>query len=129
TPTKFFIYVAGSLLLIVPVPYLNFHSWDYPIAVFQPVLSYLSAPWAVGVFYRAIKRITRRGELYVAFCMMLFTGSWSVETYLLFRDGYYMPDWLQNIPIGICCYLFVGLLWNIEWKNGLGKFTFIDTKI
>ena len=98
---RFIIYIVGSLALILPAPYLNYHSWDYPIAVFQPIFAYLTAPWAVTVFYKMIKRTARFSEAYMAFCMMLFTGSWSVEIYLLLRDGYYMPDWLTNIPVGI----------------------------
>jgi len=128
TKTKFAIYVIGSLILIIPVPYLNFHSWDYPIATFQPILSYLSAPWAIGVFNNMLKGKARLDEIFVAFCLMMFTGSWSVEIYLLFRDGFYMPDWVANIPIGICCYIIVGLLWNIEIKNGICKFEFLDDR-
>jgi hypothetical protein len=122
TLPRFIIYIAGSLVLIVPVPYLNAHSWDYPIAVFQPVLAYLTAPWAFTVFYKMIKGTARCGEAYVASCMMLFTGSWSVELYLLFRDGYYMPDWIINIPIGIFCYVIMGIIWNIPWKNDPSHF-------
>jgi len=57
--------------------------------------------------------------------MMLFTGSWSVELYLVFRDGFYMPDWLVNMPIGIFCFILVGILWNIEYKNGKSSLFFV----
>lgn len=114
---RFIIYILGTLALVIPVKYLNLHSWDYPIAVFQPLLSYLTAPWAVSVFAKLKKRKARYSEAFVAFCMMLFCGSWSVEIYLLFRDGYYMPDWIVNIPIGICCYILIGNLWNFPLKN------------
>ena len=124
TPTKFTIYIIGTLGLIIPVPFLNYHSWDYPIAVFQPILAYLTAPWSIGVLYRMIKGTIKFSEIFIAYCMMLFAGSWSVELYLIFRDGYYMPDWIINIPIGICCYLLVGFLWNIDFKNGKGSFQF-----
>lgn len=117
TLPRFIIYILGSLALIIPVEHLNLHSWDYPIAVFQPILSYLTAPWAISVFAKIKKRKAMFSEAYVALCMMFFAGSWSVELYLLCRDGYYMPDWLINIPIGISCYSIVGILWNIPWKN------------
>lgn len=126
TPSRVLIYIIGSLALIIPVPLLKLHSWDYPIAVFQPLFSYLTAPWAVGVFYRAIKGQNKIDEIFIAICMMLFAGSWSVELYLVFRDGFYMPDWLVNIPIGIFCYILVGILWNIEYKNGKGSLFFVD---
>ena len=124
TLPRFIIYVMGTLALIIPVPYLNAHSWDYPIAVFQPICAYLTAPWAVTIFYKIIKGRARISESYVASCMMLFTGSWSVEIYLLFRDGYYMPDWLVNIPVGIICYVTMGIIWNIPWKNDHSHFAF-----
>ena len=117
TLPRFIVYIVGTLLLVLPVPYLNYHSWDYPIAVFQPIFAYLTAPWAVAVFYRMIKRAAGLSEVYIASCMMLFTGSWSVEIYLLFRDGYYMPDWLSNIPVGIVCYVTMGIVWNIPWND------------
>lgn len=124
TPTRFLIYLVGSLALILPVPYINYHSWDYPIAIFQPILSYLTAPWAIGIFYKFTKGTFIIDEIFVAFCLMLFAGSWSVELYLIFRDGSYMPDWLINIPIGIGCYVLMGILWNIEFKNGKGSLVF-----
>ncbi len=123
TKPRIIIYIFGSLALILPVPQLNYHSWDYPIAVFQPILAYLTAPWAVTVFYKMIKGTARFSEAYVALCMMLFTGSWSVEIYLLFRDGYYMPDWLPNIPVGIFCYVIMGIIWNIPFDDDYRHFT------
>ncbi|MCF6311844.1 MAG: hypothetical protein L3J39_05270 [Verrucomicrobiales bacterium] len=124
TPLKVAIYLAGTLALVLPVPYLKLHSWDYPIALFQPAITYLTAPWAVAVFYRSIKRRSPWDETFVASILCLFCGSWSVELYLLYRDGYYMPDWLFNIPVGIVCYITAGLVWNIEWNNGHRRYTF-----
>ena len=117
TRPRFIIYVLGSLALILPVEQLKLHSWDYPIAVFQPILTYLTAPWAISALNKIVKGKAKISEVYVALCMMLFAGSWSVEIYLLFRDGYYMPDWLINIPIGICCYSIAGIIWNIPWET------------
>ncbi len=120
TKYKFILYILGSLALILPVDFLEYHSWDYPIAVFQPILTYLTAPWATRVFYNSIHLKRAGSDLFVALCMMLFSGSWSVEIYLLIRDGYYMPDWLINIPIGIVFYIVAGLVWNTKWKEGKG---------
>jgi len=114
---RFVIYIIGTLVLVLPVEQLNYHSWDYPIAVFQPIICYLTAPWAVTVFVKIEKGKATLSEAYVSLCMMMFAGSWSVEVYLLFRDGYYMPDWLINIPIGIFCFSVIGLIWNIPWDN------------
>ena len=117
TKERFIIYVLGTLALVIPVPFLKLHSWDYTIAFFQPVLAYLTSPWAVDIFCKIEKKTAKAGESFIAICMMLFTGSWAVEIYLLFRDGYYMPDWLINIPIGIVCYIVIGLIWLIEWNE------------
>ena len=117
TKERFLIYVLGTVILIIPIPFLKIHSWDYTIAIFQPILAYLTAPWAVEIFCKIEKGLAKVSESFVAICMMLFTGSWSVEIYLLYRDGYYMPDWLINIPIGIVCYTLIGLIWRIKWKE------------
>ncbi len=126
TPVKIAIYIAGTLALLLPVNYLNLHSWDHTIALFQPFFTYLTAPWAVAVFYRTYKRRSPWDETFVACILLFFCGSWSVEIYLLFRDGFYMPDWLFNIPIGITCYVAAGLVWNIQWRNSQGRYAFID---
>ncbi len=122
TKPRIIIYIFGSLALILPVPHLNYHSWDYPIAVFQPIFAYLTAPWAVFVFYKLTQGKAGLSEAYMALVMMLFTGSWSVEIYLLFRDGYYMPDWLPNIPVGIFCYIIMGIIWSIPWDDDYRHF-------
>ena len=102
----------------------SYSSWDYPISIFQPILAYLFAPWSTAVFYKQATKKATAVELYVATCLMLFTGSWSIELYILMRDGAYMHDWIPNILIGIVCYLFVGLLWNVEWKQKQGTCKF-----
>lgn len=28
-----------------------------------------------------------------------------------------MPDWLINIPVGIVCYVTMGIIWNIPRKD------------
>ena len=117
TPAKFAIYVFGTLALVLPVEPLGLSSWDYPVAFVQPAIAYLLAPWAVAAFCKASKGQASALEMYVAGCCMLFTGSWSVELYILVRDGAYMHDWLENLPIGIVCFLGVGLLWNVDWEN------------
>ena len=118
TPTKFVIYVLGIIILVVPIYGKEIYSWDYQIAVFQPTLSYLTAPWAINVFYGVFKGSSSFTKIYVAICMMLFTGSWSVELYILARHGFFMDDWVDNIWIGIYCYMLVGTLWNISWSKG-----------
>ena len=117
TKERFLIYVLGTVSLLIPAHYLDIHSWDYSIAIFQPILAYLTAPWSVEVLCKLEKGCGKVSESFVAFCLILFTGSWSVEMYLLFRDGYYMPDWIINIPIGIACYLIIGTLLNVDWNS------------
>lgn len=117
TKERFLIYSIGTLSLLIPAHFLEIHSWDYSIAIFQPILAYLFAPWSVEVLCKFEKSQASFSETYTAVCLMLFTGSWSVELYLLWRDAYYMPDWLVNIPIGITCFIIIGSLLNVEWKK------------
>ncbi|MCM8532548.1 MAG: hypothetical protein NE330_15390, partial [Lentisphaeraceae bacterium] len=105
TKERFCIYCLGTIALLLPAHFLEIHSWDYTIAIFQPILAYITAPWSVEVLCKLEKSKAKLSETFVALNMMMFTGSWSVELYLLYRDGYYMPDWLVNIPIGIVCFL------------------------
>ena len=117
TKERLAIYSLGTIALLIPAHFLDIHSWDYTIALFQPVLAFVFAPWSVDVLCKAEKKKAKLSETFTAICLMLFTGSWSVELYLLLRDGYYMPDWLINIPIGIVCFFIAGSLLNAEWKG------------
>ena len=84
------------------------------------VLTFVTAPWAVGTLYR-------RKHLYVALCAWLFSASWCYDLYLVLRDGRYPDTWLANMAASSILYLLAGLLWNFEWRAGRGvTFGFLE---
>lgn len=110
----------GGLCLTLMAPYTGDPTWDYIDASFMAVLTFLTAPWAVGVLYRAFRRMSSAPQIFVASCVWLFTASWSYDLYLLIRDGRYPVTWLTNLFASSSLYAFAGLLWNLEWRSSSG---------
>jgi hypothetical protein len=113
--------IATSLLTAI-APYANDPTWDCADSIFMSVLTFATAPWAIGVFYRASKGWATRAEAYTAFCACLFSISWSYDLYLLIRDGSYPITWLANIPASLALYLPAGLFWSLEWSPEKGDY-------
>ena len=84
------------------------------------ILTFATAPWAVGTLYLAIHRKATLVQIYVAICIWMFSASWSYDLYLVLRDGLYPITWLPNIFASSVLYVSAGLLWNLEWKEGRG---------
>ena len=97
-------------------PYL----WDYVDALFMSILTYFTAPWSIGIIYKFIKREIQFTHFYVAFCVWMFSASWSYDLYLIIRDGYYPDTWFSNIFASSALYMLAGLLWNLDWREGRG---------
>jgi hypothetical protein len=89
------------------------------------ILTFLSAPYAIGVLVRSFKRHHSLAEVGFALCLWLFSASWSYDLYLYLRDGNYPVTWLANLELSSVLYVLAGLLWNLEWREGLGtRFAF-----
>ena len=84
------------------------------------ILTYVTAPWAIGVIYRCFTGKVGWVQLYVATCAALFSFSWSYDVYLLFRDGAYTDLWLANLKLSALVYIAAGLMWNLIWKEDRG---------
>ena len=80
----------------------------------RPAMS-RSAPWAVGILYRAMRRQAEWGVAYIAACLWLFSASWSYDLYIVMRDGIYPPTWESNLYLSSVLYLLAGLFWNLDW--------------
>lgn len=115
--TTFAIAVCGIVFI---APYTGDPTWDYFDAFFMSVLTYLTAPWSIGVLYLAMKRKVHLSQAFVAFCLWMFSASWSYDLYLLLRDGYYPITWLPNIFASSVLYISAGLFWNLDWIYGRG---------
>ena len=114
----FFIIATSGLTLIAP--YTGDPTWDYVDALFMPILTYLTAPWTIGIIYKFIRRELPYQHAYIAFCTWMFSASWSYDLYLIIRDGYYPDTWFFNIFASSALYILAGLLWNLDWREGRG---------
>lgn len=119
-PWKLATFCVAAAGLTLVAPYTGDPTWDYVDALFMSVLTYASAPWAVGALYLAARRRLPLRQAYVAACAWLFSASWSYDLYLLLRDGEYPFTWLANLFASSVLYVSAGLLWNLDWKEGRG---------
>jgi len=84
------------------------------------ILTFATAPWALGTLYRALRARTLSKQAFVALCLWLFSASWCYDLYLVFRDGRYPDTWLANMAASSILYMLAGMLWNFEWRPGRG---------
>lgn len=120
---------VALVCITLVAPYTGDPTWDYVDAIFMSVLTFLTAPWAVGVLYRFIRYQKSWIKLYIAICAWMFSASWSYDAYLLLRDGIYPMTWYSNIFASSILYVCAGLFWSLEWKEVRGvHFAFMETK-
>lgn len=122
-------FLVAATGLVIIAPYTGDPTWDYVDATFMSLLTYATAPWAVGTCYLTIRGRKRYLHAYIAICVWMFSASWSYDLYLVFRDGSYPFTWLPNIFASSVLYLSAGLLWNLEYVEGRGViFGFMDPR-
>jgi len=114
-PWKVVTFVIAATGMTVIAPYTGDPTWDYVDALFMSILTFLSAPWAVGILYRALHKQAGWGEAYIAACLWLFSASWSYDLYIVLRDGIYPLTWQSNLYLSSILYLLAGMLWNLDW--------------
>lgn len=120
SPWKLLTFVVAAVSMTVMAPYTGDPTWDYVDASFMSILTFLTAPWAVGTLYRAIRRQARASHVYVAICVWMFSVSWAYDVYILLKNGYYPPTWLPNIVLSSILYFAAGLMWNLQRKAEKG---------
>jgi len=120
-----FVIASGGLTFISP--YTGDPTWDYINAIFMSALTFITAPWSIGVLYLSIRYSKVTKETTLALCLWMFSVSWSYDLYLLLRDGYYPHTWLPNIFASSVLYCCAGLLWNLDWRENRGvTFSFLE---
>jgi hypothetical protein len=119
-PWKLVCFAIALGFFLVAAPYSGDWTWDYTDATFMSVLTYLTAPWAVGTLYRSVRARQATGQVYVAACMWLLSASWSYDGYLLIRDGVYPLTWWSNLIASSVLYLSAGLLFSLGMRPGRG---------
>jgi hypothetical protein len=113
-------FAVAAIAMTVMAPYTGDPTWDYFDASFMSILTYLTAPWAVGTLYLALQRKSNAVHVYIAVCVWMFSVSWAYDVYILLKSGYYPATWLPNIVLSSILYFAAGLLWNLQRKEGRG---------
>jgi hypothetical protein len=119
-PWKLITFVIAAAGIALVAPYTGDPTWDWFDALFMSVLTFATAPWAVGVFHNAVRHRVPASHVFVAACAWMFSASWSYDLYLLLRDGYYPVTWAANIAASSVLYACAGLLWNLDYVPGRG---------
>jgi hypothetical protein len=119
-PWKIATFIIATAGITLAAPYSGDPTWDYPDSIAMSVMTFVSAPWAVGAIFRSLRTGSGWMDVYIALCLMLFSSSWCYDAYILLRDGVYPPTWLSNLIISPCLYIAGGLFWNLEHIPGKG---------
>lgn len=126
-PWKITSFAVAALGMVWIAPYTGDPTWDYFDAALMSLLTFASAPWAIGTLYLFLRRKASATHAYVAMCCWLFSASWCYDLYILLRDGQYPMTWLPNIFAASVLYVSAGLMWNLEWRQNRGViFAFME---
>ena len=120
TGWKLTTFAIAAIAMTIMAPYTGDPTWDYVDALVMSVLTFLTAPWAVGTLYLALKRQASAVHVYIAACVWMLSVSWFYDVYILLRNGYYPPTWLANIVLSSILYFAAGLMWNLQRVPGRG---------
>ncbi|MBI4846139.1 MAG: hypothetical protein HY810_06690 [Candidatus Omnitrophica bacterium] len=121
-PWKVIVFIfAGSVLTLIG-PYTGDYTWDYYDTSLMAILTFITAPWAVGIVYRFWDGKVLIKQAFVAFCVWMVSASWAYDLYMYFRQGQYPLTWLSNIVLSSVLYLCAGLVWNLDYSREKGVF-------
>lgn len=97
-------------------------TWDVPETFVMGILTYITAPYSVGTFYRFFKGLDRNwSELYLAVVLTFFSSCWFYDAYAtIFLVGEYPRMAFSNMGISPILYLLGGTLWSLEYVNQMG---------
>jgi hypothetical protein len=124
-PWKLVVFVPALVFVTFAGRFTDDETWDVVTGSGMSVLTFITAPWSVGLFYQALMGGRAPRYVIVSVALCLFSSSWFYDGYLFWRDGSYTPRWLGNLLLSPIIYLAAGLLWNLEAKAGGGfRFSF-----
>lgn len=121
-PWKIATFAPGLIFMTFIAPFSGDYTWDYLDGSVMSVLTYVTAPWALGTLWRWTQKQASLKLAFVAACLWMFSMSWFYDLYIFLRDGYYPPTWLANIILSSILYGCAGLLWNLDWNLQRGVF-------
>jgi hypothetical protein len=118
-PWKLTTFLIATFFITIVAPYSGDPTWDYADSIIISILTYVFAPWTVGVIYRGFKRKEFNSKLFTAI-VFFFIPCWAYDAYIYFRDGYYPTTWFTNVIISSGIVLTAGLYWNLCWSKEKG---------
>ncbi len=119
-PWKVITFLLALLGLIVVVSVATAPDLDVFDAVLMGVLTFLTAPWAIGALYKSAKGEVSLIQGYVALCVWLFCAAWVFDAYILIKNGTYPYFWPIYMLGTLGLYVLGGLFWNLDWEQGRG---------
>lgn len=126
-PWKLTTFVVALAAFVVIAPYSGDPTWDYVDATFMSVLTFATAPWALGVMVRAARGRVARWQVGPAAGAWLLSCSWLYDAYIWARDGQYPPTWASNLVASSVLYACAGLLWSLTLRAERGvTFAFLE---
>jgi hypothetical protein len=116
-PWKLGVFAIAFAFVTFAGRYTNDESWDWVTGSGMSMLTFLTAPWSVGIVYQVLVGRRPLPYLVIAIALLLFSSSWFYDAYLLLRDGVYTRRWAGNLMLSPIIYLAAGVLWNLEAKE------------
>lgn len=113
-PWKIAVLIPAALFVTFAGQFAFDDTWDLVTGGGMSVLTYMTAPWAVGTVFLFATGQRRLRDALIALVACLFSASWFYDGWLLYRDGYYSPMWLPNLLLSPFLYVAAGILWNLE---------------
>ncbi|MCS4088520.1 hypothetical protein [Rhizobium sp. BK176] len=113
-PWKIAVLVPAALFVTFAGQFAFDDTWDVVTGGGMSLLTYMTAPWAVGMSYLVATGRRPLRHAFIALVACLFSASWFYDGWLLLRDGHYTPMWLPNLLLSPFLYVAGGALWNLE---------------
>jgi hypothetical protein len=119
-PWKIAVLVPAALFVTFAGQFAFDDTWDVVTGGGMSLLTFLTAPWAVGVAYLVATGQRPLRHAFTALVACLFSASWFYDGWLLLRDSHYTSMWLPNLLLSPFLYVAGGVLWNLE-VDAVGK--------
>jgi hypothetical protein len=119
-PWRLTTFAIATTGLVVVAPLMRDPFWDRVDASFMSVLTFATAPWAIGSLWRAVFRNGSPVEGYVALCAALFSASWSFDLYQAARLGFYPDVWWLNLLASSSLYVLAGVFFSLDGSADRG---------
>ncbi len=119
-PWKLATFVPAFTFVTFAGRFTDDETWDVITGGGMAVLTFLTAPWCLGMVYQVLAGRRPPRYLFVAAGQLLFSSSWFYDGYLLLRDGSYTTRWWSNLMLSPIIYVAAGFLWNLEARGRFG---------